>query len=56
MEKQSGQGFKARFKMNRLEVEVWRFAIYEKFIRKKKDVKIILWDEVKTEDIKTDKK
>ncbi len=57
MGKEIGQNFKARFKINKLEVEVWRFAIYERFIKKRKEnIRIILWDEIKEEDIKENKR
>ncbi|NPA54735.1 MAG: hypothetical protein GXO21_08755 [Aquificae bacterium] len=57
MGKEIGRNFEARFKINKLEVEVWRYAIYERFIKKRKEnIKIILWDEIKEEDIKQERK
>jgi hypothetical protein len=57
MGKELERDFKARFKISKLEVEVWRYAIYERFIRKNKEnVKIVLWDEIREEDIKEKKK
>ena len=54
MEKHIEHSFKARFKVKKLELEVWRFAIYEKFIKKKREAKIVLWDEInKDEDLET---
>ncbi len=57
MGKDEKKGFTARFRIGKLEVEIWRYAIYERFIKKRiKNAKIILWDEIKEEDIKHYKK
>ncbi len=57
MGKELERSFKARFKISKLEVEVWRYAIYERFIKKSKEnVKIVLWDEIREDDIKEKKK
>ncbi len=57
MENEFEQNFKPSFKIRKIDVDLWRLAIYEFYYRKKnKDVKIILWDEIKEEDIKNYKK
>ncbi len=57
MENEFEQNFKASFKIRKIDVELWRLAIYELYYKKKnKDVKIVLWDEIREEDIKNYKK
>ncbi len=51
------QEFEPRFRIRKEEVPFWQLAIYELYKRKvKRDVKIVLWDEIKEEDIKFFKK
>lgn len=57
MENEFEQNFKASFKIRKIDVDLWRLAIYEFYYKKRnKDVKIVLWDEIREEDIKNYKK